>query len=58
MTDEHLASAVREAVARLNETLAEAARAGPAVTLRTTAHQSAIAGVEHRVTKVRILKQL
>jgi len=58
MNDEQLAQSVRDAVTRLNETLTEAARAGLSVTLRTTAHQTATAGVEQLVVEPRIVKQL
>ena len=57
MTDEELAKAVRDAVGKLNEALAEAARHSLAVTLRTTAHQTT-SGVEQVVAEARIFKQL
>ena len=58
MHDEQLAHAVRNAISQLNDTLADAARAGLSVTVRTTAHQTAIAGIEQLVVDARILKQL
>jgi hypothetical protein len=58
MTDEYVVKTVRDAVARLNEALAEAARAGLAVTLRTTSHQTTTAGIEQVVVEARICKLL
>ncbi|MBP2228482.1 hypothetical protein J2847_001773 [Azospirillum agricola] len=57
MKDADLAKAVRDAVATLNEALAQAARHNLAVTLRTTAHQTT-GGVERVVVEPRIFKQL
>ncbi len=57
MTDADLAKAVRDAVAALNEALAQAARHNLAVTLRTTAHQTT-GGVEQVVVESRIFKML
>lgn len=57
MKDEELAKQVRDAVAALNEVLAEAARHSLAVTVRTTAHQTTN-GVEQVVVESRIFKQL
>ncbi len=58
MTDEYVAKTVRDAVARLNEALAEAARAGLSVTLRSTSHQTTTVGVEQLAVDVRIHKLL
>jgi len=55
--DAELAKAVRDAVAVLNETLAEAARNNLAVTLRATAHQTT-GGVEQVVVETQIHKRL
>lgn len=57
MSDENLAQRVRDAVAALNEVLAQAAKSSLAVNLRTTAHQSTH-GVEQVVVEARIFKQL
>ncbi|MGQ9367625.1 hypothetical protein [Azospirillum sp. A39] len=57
MSDEELARAVRDAVTRLNEALAMAARQSLAVTVRSTSHQTAH-GVEQLVMEARIMKQL
>lgn len=57
MTDEQIAKAVRDAIASLNQALAEAARHNVAVTLRTTAHQTAT-GAEQVVVEPRIFKLL
>ncbi|SMH34316.1 hypothetical protein [Azospirillum agricola] len=57
MKDADLAKAVRDAVATLNEALAQAAQHNLAVTLRTTAHQTT-GGVERVVVEPRIFKQL
>ncbi len=58
MPDDLVVKSVRDAVARLNEALAEAARAGLAVTLRNTAHQTTTTGVEQVVVEARIYKLL
>jgi len=58
INDEQVVKSVRDAVARLNEALAEAARAGLSVTLRTTSHQTTTAGVEQVVVDARIYKLL
>lgn len=58
MTDEQLAQSVRDAVTRLNEALATAARAGLSVTLRATAHQTSISEVEQLVVETRVAKLL
>ncbi|HYD29788.1 MAG TPA: hypothetical protein VEB64_02885 [Azospirillaceae bacterium] len=52
-----MATAVRDAVSRLNATLAAAAKASLAVTLTTTAHQTT-GGVEQVVVEAKIYKQL
>lgn len=57
MTDQDLAHTVRAAVAALNDALAQAAHHHLAVTLHTTAHQTA-GGVAQTVAEVRIFKQL
>lgn len=57
MQDDQRANAVRDAVSRLNQALADAARANLAVKLSTTAHQTA-SGVERIVVEARIYKQL
>lgn len=57
MTDADLAGAVRDAVAALNQTLAEAARHNLAVVLRTTTHQTT-GRVEQTVVATQIFKQL
>jgi hypothetical protein len=58
MNDEQLARSIRDAVSRLNEILAETARAGLSVTLRTTSHQTTTTGVEQLVVDVKIHKLL
>jgi hypothetical protein len=58
MIDEYVAKTVRDALARLNEALAEAARAELSVTLRTTTHQTTTAGIEQVVVEARICKLL
>jgi len=58
MTDEQLAAAIRESVARLNDILTEAARTGLSVTVRITSHQTYLPGVEQLVVEPRIFKQL
>ncbi|MDQ2103502.1 hypothetical protein [Azospirillum isscasi] len=57
MTDEELARAVRAAVADLNRVLAEAARHGIVVELRTAAHQTG-GGTEQVAVEARISKPL
>ncbi|HEY0837036.1 MAG TPA: hypothetical protein VGE72_24205 [Azospirillum sp.] len=57
MKDEQLAREVRDAVAKLNEVLARAARQNLAVHLRTTVHQTT-GGVEQVVVETKIFKQL
>ncbi len=57
MTDEELARTVRAAIAELNRALAEAARHGVAVELRTAAHQTG-GGAEQVVVDARISKPL
>ena len=57
MKDEDLAQQVRDAVTALNEALSKAARHSLAVTLRTTAHQTAH-GVEQIVAEATIFKRL
>ncbi len=58
MNDEYVVKNVREAVARLNEALAEAARARLSVTVLTTSHQTTTAGIEQVVVEARIYKLL
>ncbi len=58
MTDEQVAKNIREAVARLNEALASAARANLSATLRFTSHQTTTTGVEQLVVEARISKLL
>ena len=58
MTDEQVAKNIRDAVARLNEALAAAARANLSATLRCTSHQTTTTGVEHLVVEARISKLL
>ena len=57
MKDEQVAQQVRDAVAKLNEALTQAARQSLAVNLRTTSHQTTH-GVEQVVVEARIFKQL
>ena len=58
MTDEQLAAAVRDAIVRLNTSLADAARAGLAVTLHSTSHQTSHTGYEQVVVEAEIFKRL
>lgn len=57
MNDEELARMVRAAIADLNRALAEAARHGVAVELRTATHQTG-GGAEKVVVDARISKPL